>query len=347
MPLVEGLTGDREIRAHFAAEAEIAAMLRFEAALAEAQAALGIVPAEAAGAIRDVCAAPFGELDAVRAGMGRDGVPVPALVKALRERVGAPHGAHVHRGATSQDVVDTGLMLRMRAVLALLGGRVEALLARLDGMAEAQGGLDLMAWTRMQAALPFRAADKLATWRRPLEAHRARLAALAADLPVQLGGPVGNGDGFGPLYPALRADLARRLALRDSPPWHADRTAVLDIAHALALLTGTLGKIGQDVALMAQTGMAAIELSGGGGSSAMAHKKNPVGAEALVSLARFDAGLLGILSQSMVHENERSGAAWTLEWLVLPQMAEAAGAACRLAEALLAGARFVARPPAG
>lgn len=339
-PLAESLTGDPEIGGRFTGEAEIAAILAFEAALAQAQAARGIIPTEAAAAIRDACSTPFDAMADVRAGMMRDGVPVPALVKALRPKVGAPHGVHVHHGATSQDAVDTGLMLRLKQVVVILGARADAVLARLADMAEHQGDTPLMAQTRMQAALPFRAADKLAAWRRPLEGHRARLSFLAGALPVQLGGPIGNGDGFGLHYAVLRADLAARLALRDAEPWQSDRTPVLDVAHALALLTGTLGKIGQDVALMAQTGMASIELSGGGGSSAMAHKRNPVGAETLVTLARLNAGLLGTLSQSMVHENERSGAAWTLEWLVLPQMAEAAGSACLLANALLSGARF-------
>ena len=103
----------------------------------------------------------------------------------------------------------------------------------------------------------------------------------------------------------------------------------------LALISGSLGKIGADVALLAQSEVRAIRLSGGGGSSAMAHKSNPVRAEVLVSLARFNAGLSGTLQQAMVHENERSGAAWTLEWLVLPQMLVTAGASLRLAGELL------------
>jgi 3-carboxy-cis,cis-muconate cycloisomerase len=231
-------------------------------------------------------------------------------------------------------------MLRLTNVLELLDERIHQLLARLGTMAEEEGARPLMAQTRMQAALPFTVADKLGTWTRPLASHRARLAALSGSLPVQLGGPVGNGAGFGPDFEALRADLARRLGLRDAPPWHSDRTVILDVAQALALLAGTLAKIGQDVALMAQTEVGAIRLAGGGGSSAMAHKQNPVRAEVLVSLGRLCAGLLGTLAQSMIHENERSGAAWTLEWIVLPQMAEAAGRALVLCDELLTGARF-------
>ncbi|WP_158871401.1 3-carboxy-cis,cis-muconate cycloisomerase [Antarcticirhabdus aurantiaca] len=344
-PLVESLAGDAEIAAHFSAAAELSAMLHFEAALALAQGALGIVPAGAAGTIAEAAAGLSADIAAIGLGMARDGVPIPALVAELRAACGQDAAAFVHRGATSQDVVDSGLMLRLKRVLSLIDGRVAALLDILRAIEADQAGTPLMAQTRMQAALPFTVADKLTTWRLPLESHRVRFRALATGLPIQLGGPIGDGASFGRDYPALRADLARRLDLRDAPPWHSDRTPILDVAHALALLTGSLAKVGQDVALMAQTRVHAVELAGGGGSSAMAHKRNPIGAEVLVSLGRLNAGLLGTLSQSMIHENERSGAAWTLEWLVLPQMAEAAGSACQLATALLSGARFA--PPGG
>src|SRR5690606_5332051 len=110
---------------------------------------------------------------------------------------------------------------------------------------------------------------------------------------------------------------------------------IIGLGNLLALITGSLGKMGMDIALLTQNEVAAARLLGGGGSSAMAHKSNPVTAEALVALARYNAGLSGILQQAMVHEYERSGAAWTLEWLTLPQMLEATGASLRLAQNLL------------
>jgi 3-carboxy-cis,cis-muconate cycloisomerase len=343
-PLVESLTGDPAIARHFAADAELAAMLRFERELAAAQAALGLVPAEAASAIgrtADALRWPWAAED-IRQGMARDGVPVPALVRALRAAVGAPHDAFVHQGATSQDVVDTGLMLRIQTVFRELRMRLGTLLGALDGLAERDGSVAVMAQTRMQAALPFTAADKIATWRTPLAEAARRLDERASRLPLQLGGPIGTGDSFGPRVRELRADLARRLDLLDAAPWHSDRTPILDVAQLFALLAGTLGKVGQDLALLTQSDRGAIRLAGGGGSSAMAHKSNPVGAEALVALGRLGAGSLGLLAQSLIHENERSGAAWTLEWMVLPQMAEAAGAALRIATDLVDGARFQA-----
>jgi len=137
------------------------------------------------------------------------------------------------------------------------------------------------------------------------------------------------------------AELARRLGLADGPCWHSERDCLADFASWLSLVSGALGKIGQDVALMAQNEIGEVKLAEGGGSSAMPHKSNPVRAEVLVALARFNAGLLGAEHQALVHENERSGAAWTLEWLTLPQMVAATGAAMRHAAALCGGLRFV------
>lgn len=342
-PLAAVFAIDVEVGALFSPSAEVAAMVRFEIALAEAQAEAGLMGAEAAAAVRSALAAFDPDLAAIAAGLASDGVAVPELVRQLRRAVGEPFAASVHQGATSQDATDTGLMLRLSDVLAVLATGGDGLVARISALGTAQGATPLMAHTRMQAALPFTVADKLATWTRPLQAHAARLRELRASrLAVQLGGPIGTGHGSGASAARVSAALARRLGLCDAAPWHSDRSRILDVAHAIVLLTGTLAKIGQDVALMAQSEVGAIRLTGTGGSSAMAHKANPVGAEVLVALGRFNAGLMGTLQQAMIHENERSGAAWTLEWLLLPQIAEAAGAALATAVRLLDDAVFVA-----
>ncbi|RVC10936.1 3-carboxy-cis,cis-muconate cycloisomerase, partial [Mesorhizobium sp. M7A.F.Ca.AU.001.01.1.1] len=135
--------------------------------------------------------------------------------------------------------------------------------------------------------------------------------------------------------PAVRAALAAKLGLGDAPHWQNQRDALADFAGLRKQLSGSLGKCGQDIALMAQGGTE-IELSGGGGSSAMPHKQNPVKAEALVALARFNATQLAGMHHALVHEQERSGAAWTLEWLLLPQMVIATAASLRLAAELAA-----------
>jgi 3-carboxy-cis,cis-muconate cycloisomerase len=146
---------------------------------------------------------------------------------------------------------------------------------------------------------------------------------------------------------AVAASMAAILGLGDAPPWHSQRDRIAELAACLSLLSGSLGKFGQDIALMAQNEIGEVRLARGGGSSAMAHKSNPVAAEVLVALARFNAGLLGTLHQALVHENERSGAAWTLEWMVLPQMVVAAGAGLNRARALVGGMSFAPAKAAG
>jgi 3-carboxy-cis,cis-muconate cycloisomerase len=338
-PLLASLVGDSDVAALFEPAAEIGALLRFEATLAAAQATCGVIADGVAERIALACEKLTLDETVLQGGLAQDGVVIPALLRELRKTTGDASDK-VHLGATSQDVIDSGFILRMRAVLTLLDERIALVLDEIERHEGQAGAYPLMAQTRMQAALPFTVASKLGTWKRPLESHRERIAAFSSTLPIQLGGPVGDGTSFGPKYELIRAETARRLDLRDTSPWHSDRSIILDIGQVLALLAGTLGKLGQDVALMAQSGVRAVELTSGGGSSAMTHKTNPVGAEILVALGRFAAGLMGTLSQAMIHENERSGAAWTLEWLVLPQLAEATGAATSHAAALLAQMRF-------
>jgi 3-carboxy-cis,cis-muconate cycloisomerase len=341
-PILSALVGDDEIAAAFSAEADIRAMLAFEAALAEAEATAGLISKDAAARIAATCADFSPDLAALAKGAAQDGVVAPALVKLLRQAAGEPHGRDVHRGATSQDVVDTSLVLRLKPVVATLRARLDGLIAALAALESEQGATALMGRTRMQRALPVRAADKLRTWREPLQRHRHRLDALTPRLlVVQFGGAVGARDGLDGKGDAIAAELARRLGLHDGPCWHVERDALAEFAAWLSLVCGTLGKIGQDVALMAQNEIGEIKLAEGGGSSAMPHKSNPVRAEVLVALARFTAALLGAEHQALIHENERSGAAWTLEWLTLPQMVVATGAALRYAAAMLEGMRFI------
>ncbi len=342
-PILGALLGDAETARLFDFEADLAAMLAFETALAEAQAALGLIPQDAALRIGEACRGFAPDRARLAAGAARDGVVAPQLIAMLREAVGEPHAAFLHRGATSQDVIDTSLTIRLKSVCALMEARLVRLIETLRGLAARDGAIPVMAHTRMQRALPFTAADKLKSWREPLERALLRLAELKPRLlVVQFGGPVGTRgdlDGKGDM---VAAELARRLGLAAAPCWQAERDAIGEFAGWLSLVAGALGKLGQDAALMAQNEVGEIRLAGGGGSSAMAHKSNPVGAEVLVALARFSAGQLGTLHQALIHENERSGAAWTLEWLVLPTMVAATAAALRHGATLCEGLRFVA-----
>jgi 3-carboxy-cis,cis-muconate cycloisomerase len=339
--LLRALAGDDEV-AHFLSDsADVAAMLRFEAELAGSQADAGLVPAEAAARIADVCQSFAPDWPDLARSIAVDGVIVPALVRQLRNAVGQPHALLVHLGATSQDAIDTSLVLRLAAVLDLLENRLRRLVARLDELASEQGATVIMAHTRMQRAMQFTAADKIGTWSAPLRRHLERLSQMGPRLlVVQFGGPVGTRDGLAGKGNEVAAGLAKRLGLAAAPSWHSQRDRLLELGSWLSLVTGSLGKVGADISLMAQNDVGEVVLASGGGSSSLPHKSNPVAAELLVALARVNAGLIGALHQALVHENERSGAAWTVEWLILPQMLEATAGSVRRALDLVSGITF-------
>jgi 3-carboxy-cis,cis-muconate cycloisomerase len=328
--LLSPLLGDDEISGLFSAEADIAAMLEFEIALAGAQAKFGFIPVEAATEMFTAAKCFVVDKPKLNEGIARDGMCVPALVAQLK----AHTTHHIHFGATSQDVIDTSLMLRAKKSFAIFSTRINVLKSSLDKLSITFGKNKLMARTRMQQALPFTVARRLATWRSGIE--DAHVSVSACHFPVQFGGPIGVLNEFGDKAQVLKSEIAESLNLEfRTENWHSTRAPIVALANSCSLLTGALGKMGADCCLMAQNEMAEIALSGGGTSSAMHHKQNPVMAEALVTLARFNATLVSGLHHALVHEQERSGAAWTLEWMLLPQMIVAAGAATRISRELL------------
>lgn len=342
-PILSGLFGDAEVAGLFTAEADLAEMLRFEAALAQAQAAEGLIPAESAIAIAALCRTFQPDIPALARSTARDGVVVPGLVAQLRAKLAAPALSHLHRATTSQDLIDTSLISRAGVALAVLEHRLERLIESLDRVGARDGGRQVMGRTRLQRARPIAFGHKLAAWREPLVRHLYRLAELKPRvLVLQFGGAVGARDELADKAEAVADRLADALGLGRSPrAAHAERDGIGEIASWLSLVTGSLAKLGADVGVMAQNEVGEVRLASGGTSSAMPHKSNPVAAEILVTLGRFNAGLLGTLHQALVHENERSGAAWSLEWLTLPQMAVAAGAATRIAAGLIDGLELI------
>lgn len=321
-PFFAGLFDDPDIAALFSAEATAKAFLAYERALTEAAAEVGLVEANLAARAVTAMAGFVPDLATLQPALKADGLAVPGYVRQLKTHVGTELAAAIHPGATSQDLIDSYMSLALQSANEILFARLEALIAALDALEAAQAGHRLMARTRMQAALPIDAAHRIATWRAPLERHLARLTVLRPEVEqVQFGGPVGDRQRSAPEGDALAAELATRLALHNpSASWHTERDGLAAYAGWLSGLTGSLGKIGQDICLMVQQGVDELDQAGGGSSSAMAHKQNPVTAELLVTLARFNAGQLPLMHQALVHEQERSGAMWTLEWLVLPTM---------------------------
>ena len=336
-PWLAGLLGDDHLASQFGPEADHEEMVYFEEALAIAEGAEGVIPQASADYIANHIGGFGADVDLLAKAAARDGVVVPEFVRQLREFIGEPHSRYVHLGATSQDVIDTSLILRLRPVLTEFQHRIEAVVTTLAQLDRQFGARTLIGRTRMQDALSIRAADRIASWRAPLQRDLDRLAELSPRLLVlQFGGAVGTLDQLSDKAQAVAARMAERLELRlPDRSWHNQRDGLVEFAGWLALVSGSLGKMGADIGLMAQTHVGEIALGGGGTSSAMPHKQNPIGAEILVALARFTAPLAGGMQQAMVHEQERSGAAWTLEWLLLPQMTMATAASLRTAATLL------------
>jgi 3-carboxy-cis,cis-muconate cycloisomerase len=342
-PFLSGLLGDDETAAPFSADLDIAAMLRFEVALARSQGAEGVISAAAAAAIEGACRDFVPDTGALRRDTARDGVVVPGLVRQVRARIAPEHAGSFHQGPTSQDLIDTSLVLRLRSVAEIVDRRLREVVAALDDIDRNFGSNRLVARTRMQRALDIHVRDRVSAWRDPLARHRERLSDIVSRLCVlQMGGPSGTLDPAEGKWPAVTRRLGGELGLSvPATSWHSQRDRLVEFAGCLAGITGSLGKIGQDIALMAQDEIAEVALAAGGQSSAMPHKSNPIGAEILVALARFNAVQISAMHQAMVHEQERSGAAWTLEWMVLPQICVATAAALGTATKLVAAIRRI------
>ncbi|SFI48177.1 3-carboxy-cis,cis-muconate cycloisomerase [Jannaschia pohangensis] len=336
---------DPELAEVFDAEQILGHMLDFEAAWSRSLADLGAIPDDIATRAIAVIEAARPDIAALGLGSEADGLPVPALVAALRAGQPADVAQAIHSGATSQDVIDSALALAGLATLERLEARIEGVVAMLDDLTDRFGDAPLMGRTRMQAALPITVGHRLGTWGAAMAGHLDRLSALRVEVGrVQVGGPVGLRDVPPDQGDAMAGMVARHLGLAEGPVWHNDRSGVVSLGHWLTLVAGTCGKIGTDLALMAQQGIGEVTLTGGGGSSAMPHKVNPVLAEVTVALARQVAAQQGALAQAVIHEQERSGVAWTLEWLILPAMAEATGTALRHTASLLRSIERIGTP---
>ncbi|TQM69119.1 3-carboxy-cis,cis-muconate cycloisomerase [Actinomadura hallensis] len=318
--------------------AYLAAMLDAEAALARAQARLGIIPRDAAEAI-GAAADPgrFDLADVARRARG-SGNPVVPLVEDLR-RLAGPAGEHVHRGATSQDIADTGAMLvaarTRRVVLAHLDRALDAL----AGLAARYRDTPMPARTLGRQALPTTFGAKAANWLMGCLDARGRLA--AAPLPVQLGGPAGTLDAFGDRAFDLVAAFAEETGLdRPALPWHTRRTPVAELASALALTAGALGKIATDVWLLSQSEVGEVAEAAGegrGGSSSMPHKRNPALSTLIRSAALQVPAQVQVLLAAQAAPHERPAGEWHAEWQPLRECLRLTGGAAETAAGLLGG----------
>jgi len=342
-PWLSGLFADPDLARLWSAEAQIKKMLAFEAAWTLALGTVGrIDPAQAEEIAKNISNFQP-DLEALAKGTSVDGVPIPALVRQLKAAFG-PDG--VHSGATSQDVIDTAMILTIVETLDVLKERLAALSKALEDLNKQHGAAPLMGRTRMQAATEITVSDRIATWHLPLANHVERIDQLRPRIAhLQVGGASGNRADLGKDEAVILASLEVDLGLpAGKKAWHSMRDGIGEFASVLTLISGTLGKMGQDICLMAQQGIDEIQLSGGGGSSAMPHKQNPVLAELLVTLSRFNATQISGIQQAIIHEQERSGAAWALEWMILPQMVLATGKTLSAGKVLVGQIEKIGKP---
>jgi 3-carboxy-cis,cis-muconate cycloisomerase len=320
-------------------------MLDFEAALARAEAAHGVIPEAAVAAIVACCDAARLDMPALAqaaAAAGNLAIPLVKQLTAAVLREDEEAGKYVHWGATSQDAIDTGLVLQLRDALDLLDADLCALADALAVQARQHRDTIMIGRTWMQHALPTSLGLKLAGCLDAVLRHRQRLQeARGRALALQFGGAAGTLASLGDQGLAVAATLAQQLGLAlPDLPWHTQRDRVAEAATAMGLITGTLGKLARDLSLLMQTDVAeAAEPSapGRGGSSTMPHKRNPVGCAVALSAAVRVPGLVSTMLSGMVQEHERALGGWQAEWDTLPDIALLTSGALRQMRDVVAG----------
>lgn len=340
-PLYSGLFPTAEMRRLFTDSAAIRAMLLVEGALAKVQGELGVIPELSAAAIHRASLEITIDPAALAKATAKNGVPVPALVAAFRAEMNAPeHSQFVHWGATSQDIMDTALMLRLRQALILLERDVRTVLLQLADLSETHAATPMAARTWGQHATPTSFGAVVATWGAPLLDLLEELPAIRArSLLASLSGATGTASALGPNAPEQRRALATALGLEDPKrSWHTDRGPVLALAGWMTRCTVALGKLAEDAGAMLQSEVSELVPGATGFSSTMPQKQNPVVASVIVSLCQQVCAANGVLHRAGVHRFQRDGAAWFTEWAVLPQIvlgtAAAAAQAAGLTETL-------------
>lgn len=331
--LTEAYLESPALAACFEASAVVGHMLAFEAALATAAGAAGLIPAAAAACIVECAEAGGFDVEQIAAATRDTASPAVPLVRLLTARVAAraaDAADHVHFGSTSQDVMDTALMLCCRASAGLLETRLAALATALAGLAQGHRRTAMVARTLGQQAGPTTFGVKAAAWLDGVTQARGRLRRAARDLPLQFGGATGTRAAYGAEGANLADAIAVRLALSAAPPWHTERGVVRAFAAAVAEAGATCGKIAGDILRLAQTEvgeLAEAAVAGRGASSAMPHKRNPVNAIAAAAAARRVPDLLATVFAAFDHEHERAAGAWHVESRALAELVIATGGA--------------------
>lgn len=333
----------RDMREVFCDQGRVQAMLDFEAALARAEARVGLIPSSAVAPIATACDAGLYDFAALGEAIATAGNSAIPLVKALGKQIASSDAEaerYVHLGATSQDVMDSGLVLQLRQALALIESDLATLAASLAAQAQRYAATPLAGRTWLQHATPVTLGMKIAGWLGAVTRSRQRLQQLKPRLLVlQFGGASGTLAALGEQALPIAKALAEELQLTlPEQPWHTQRDRIVEFGAVLGLIAGSLGKFGRDISLLMQTEAAEVfepAAPGKGGSSTMPHKRNPVGAAVLIGAATRVPGLVSTLFSAMPQEHERSLGLWHAEWETLPEI-------CCLVSGSLQQARLLA-----
>ncbi|MFK4506323.1 3-carboxy-cis,cis-muconate cycloisomerase [Bradyrhizobium daqingense] len=327
-PLLAPMLSSAAMRAACDDRSTLQNMLDFEAALARAEAATGVIPSSAVGPIASACRADAFDMAALAEAATRSGNLAIPLVKALTANVGkadAEAARYVHWGATSQDVIDTATMLTLRAGIGVLDADLSRAIKGFAALARAHRATAMVARTWLQHALPMPFGLKAAEYAASLARARCRLRRLSREgLALQFGGAAGTLAALGDKGLTVAERLAQELNLPlPEAPWHTHRDRIAEAASSFAILAGSCGKIARDVSLLMQTDVAeAFEPAGEGrgGSSTMPHKRNPVAAASALGAATMAPQLAATILAAQVQDHERSAGPWHAEWPTLPQL---------------------------
>ncbi len=312
----------------FSDHGRLQGMLDFEAALARAEASTGLIPVDVVADIEAACRAELFDFNELAVAVGNAGNSAIPLVKALGKKIAAHNPVaerYVHMGATSQDAMDSGLILQLRQAVQLLEIDLGKLADALAQQARRYALTPLAGRTWLQQATPVTLGMKIAGWLGAVTRHRQRLVEIKPRLlSLQLGGASGTLAALGDKGFAVAEALARELQLTlPEQPWHTHRDRLVEFASLLGMIAGSLGKVGRDISLLMQTEVGELfepAAAGKGGSSTMPHKRNPVGAAVMIGASVRAPGLVATMFAAMAQEHERSLGLWHAEWETLPEL---------------------------
>jgi len=317
-------------------------MLRFEAALAQAQAKEGLIPADAGDIIKANCKAEFIDIEKLKAEVklgGNAAIPLVQQLSKIVEKQNIEASKYIHLGATSQDVIDTATMLAVQAYTVKMISKINKLKEILAQITTSHRNTLMIGCTLLQQARPITFGLKTATWLQSIEQCGDRISELpATTLFLQLGGAVGSGNQY--LTKQVQAEIANHLGLKDSHSWHANRGGIATIASVYGILNQSLAKIAKDISLLMQTEVGEVfegSAEGKGGSSAMPHKRNPVTCTAILANSTRIPNLVASILAAMPQEHERSAGMWQSEWEVLTELLKLTAGSLEKTQELIMG----------